>query len=136
MSEATKEMSINEIIKYLEEKSMIGHLGMAGHEVVVNKNVLRRAAEELKTLHETETNRRKLNILNQLEVTDWDCDSDSVIYVMVENSEHNRAILKSIGATEDDFKEMGEDDDLDITTFAFSRCKADFYKHGTGFGID
>lgn len=82
------------------------------------------------------SNQEKLNILNQLEVKDWDCDSNSLIYVVIENSEHNREVLRSIGATDEDFENMGEDDELDIALFAFEKCGADYYKHGEGFGID
>lgn len=81
--------------------------------------------------------RRKLDILNRLEVTDWDCDSESLIYVLVKNSELNKLQLRLIGATEEDIKEMAEcqDEDLDITTFAFDKCGADYYVHGRGFGV-
>lgn len=88
------------------------------------------------SLKEKEINRRKLNTLNQLQVTDWDCDSDSIVYVLVENIEQNKAIIISIGGTDSDLEEMGEDDNLDITTFAIERCKADFYVNGSGFGIE
>lgn len=82
------------------------------------------------------SNQEKLDILNQLEVADWDCDGDDLVYVIVENTEHNREVLKSIGATDEDFKQMGEDDDLNIALFAFEKCGANYFRFSEGFGID
>lgn len=80
----------------------------------------------------------KLKKINELEVVDWDCESGEVIYVHVEDTEKNRKLLSSLGATEDDFKNMEEglkeDGLLDISWFAFFKLNADWFMPEVGFG--
>ena len=80
----------------------------------------------------------KLKRLNELEVIDYDVDSDrTIIYIHIEDTASNRDVLKELGATDDDFKTMLEgledDNSLDITEFGFYKLKAGFWSVHTGF---
>lgn len=80
----------------------------------------------------------KLEKLNQLEVVDFDVDSDrTMIYIHVEETEENIQVLKELGATEKDFEVMKaslEDEKLlDICLFGFDNLKAGFWSRHTGF---
>lgn len=80
----------------------------------------------------------KLAVLNKIPVYDYSVSSGEVEYVTIENTEENRDILKSIGASEEDITGMTcgdpSSDDLDITFFAFNLCDAGWWSPNDGFG--
>ena len=82
---------------------------------------------------------KALEVLNKLEVVDYDIDSDrTIIYIHVWDDEDTRKTLKELGATEEDFEimtsEMEGSDCLDITEFAFYKLDADWWSFSKGFG--
>ena len=86
------------------------------------------------------SNEEKLAILNKLEVVDTDFDSDNtVIYIDVLNNEENMKVLRKLGATDEDLKIMCGDkldnEEIDISYFAFTKLDADFYNRVTGFKL-
>lgn len=78
----------------------------------------------------------KLKILNELTFIDWSISSGECEYVHVENNEENIEVLKELGANNEDIENMTYEDDpdiLDITTFAFDKCQANYFSVEKGF---
>lgn len=81
----------------------------------------------------------KLAILNEIDVIEDSCSNGECEYVLIENSDENREVLKELGADEADIENMKVLDNydvLDITWFAFNQLDAAWYEPGTGFSYD
>ena len=92
---------------------------------------------EVMLMKNKEDIRRKLNIINKIDVIEYDCDGCELIYVQVDDNENNRQILKNLGATEEDFNQMKEyEGSLRIEEFAIEKLGAEYYIHKLGFGIE
>ena len=79
----------------------------------------------------------KLSKLNKMKVIDYSISGGEVEYVAVENTEENRQILRDLGATEEDLRNMGIDEELlDISIFAFTKCDAFWWSSKEGFGYN
>ncbi|MGM9543775.1 MAG: hypothetical protein ACI3T9_02200 [Romboutsia timonensis] len=87
----------------------------------------------------TEEVSKKFEILNSMEVEDYDADEDGIIYIHVFDDEENRNKLKELGATEEDFEQMLEGMEgtecLDITLFGFEKLGADCWSSSEGFKL-
>lgn len=68
----------------------------------------------------------KLEILNGMEFVEIDGTSEDLIYVLVEDNEHNRKeISKIVSNPEQVFNDWGSNDNkIDITRLAFENCCA------------
>ena len=80
----------------------------------------------------------KITKLNEMKVVDWDVDGESLVYVFVEDNEKNRSLLSELGANQSDMEEMASAGSgfLNITSFAFDKCGADWYTPDEGFGTE
>ena len=80
----------------------------------------------------------KIAKLNEMKVVDWDVDGESLVYVFVEDNEKNRSLLSELGANQSDMEEMASAGSgfLNITSFAFDKCGADWYMSDEGFGTE
>lgn len=77
-----------------------------------------------------------LQVLSSMDIIESDCDGGELLYVLVENSEENVELLKSIRATEEDLKNMQGDEEsevLEISVFAFEKAGADVWSRKEGF---
>lgn len=77
----------------------------------------------------------KLEILNGMEFVEIDCTSEEsvyVLYVLVEDNEHNRKeIGKIVTNPEQVFNDWGSNDKtIDVTRMAFENCCAGGFKNG------
>lgn len=81
----------------------------------------------------------KIEKINEMEVVDWDVDGNELIYVTVADTEENRAILRDIGADEQDIENMYigiDESELDITEFVFNNTDATGWYSDRGFVIE
>lgn len=87
---------------------------------------------------ENDINLDNLDVLNNIEVTEWDCNGTDLVYVLIDNNKSNKTKLKQLGANDDDILKMAEcyDDSLDIKDFAFEKLGATCYQHGKGFLVN
>lgn len=81
------------------------------------------------------TDQEKLDILNNLYVTDEDCGGGEVVYVLVSYIQHNYEKLKLVVPDVDKYlSEYGDPDGtgeaIDISYAAFKYANADFYDKG------
>lgn len=78
----------------------------------------------------------ELKLLNSIEITDYSISSDEVEYIEIEDNENNIEILKSLGATDNDFENMRDcsDDSLEISEFAFRF--ANWFSPKDGFSLE
>lgn len=76
----------------------------------------------------------KLEILNGMKFIEVDSTSEDLIYVLVEDSKHNREeIGKILGNKKlviDEYKCNINDNTIDITRLAFENCCAGGFKNG------
>lgn len=76
----------------------------------------------------------KLDELNKLEVVESDFDGEEVVYINIDDTPENREILIELGATMEEIDDMQNGlEELDISTFAFEKCGANYYQCGIGF---
>ena len=76
----------------------------------------------------------KLNVINKIKVVDYSCSDGELEYVLIADTEKNKEILKTLGMTELDYKEMyPEDGALDITVFAVDKLGAVGWHREHGF---
>ncbi|MDK8182087.1 hypothetical protein [Paenibacillus sp. UMB4589-SE434] len=78
----------------------------------------------------------KLLVLNNMEVVETDGDGECLYYVLVLNSEENRAELKHLGFPDSELSECEGEDFIDISVFAFEQCGAEWYQSDLGGFID
>lgn len=66
------------------------------------------------------TNKEKKDLINSMEVIDSDSCDGEMLYVVVEDNEDNRTILKEVGLSDEQIEEMVvEDGEIDITSIGF-----------------
>ncbi|MFH5187134.1 hypothetical protein ACHHV8_36530 [Paenibacillus sp. TAB 01] len=73
----------------------------------------------------------KLNILNSLGLTEYDCHGGVLHYCMVENKPENIEKLQQIGVPLDDIKSMVSNDgtEIDIAKFVFTYGEAEWFSN-------
>lgn len=73
--------------------------------------------------------------LNKMEVVEVSASNYELEYILVEDNEYNSKILKGLGATKDDMKNMPVEEGLrDISTFAFE-LGIENLRYNKGFGF-
>ena len=78
----------------------------------------------------------KLKLLNEIEAVESSCCDGCCEYVLIDNSEENREVLKELGADEEDIVSMetlGDGKLIDITLFAFEVLGAEWFDSVNGF---
>ncbi|CAH1205764.1 hypothetical protein PAECIP111893_02412 [Paenibacillus plantiphilus] len=73
----------------------------------------------------------KINILNELFVTDWDTDGgEAVAYMYIENTQENVFRLLAIGVPEEEIADKTDFEGIEISSFVFSYGEAEYYQNG------
>lgn len=77
-----------------------------------------------------------LKLLNSIQIIDYSISTNEVEYIEVEDNEKNVEILKTLGATDDDFDTMrdGNEGSLEIMEFAFKF--ANWFSSKDGFSLE
>lgn len=75
----------------------------------------------------------KLEKLNLIPIEDFSASCGELEYIHIEDTEENRTILKGLGSTEEDLKEMASEGILDIMNFAWEKLGAEYWSQTDGF---
>jgi hypothetical protein len=84
---------------------------------------------------EDEQEMNKIDVLNSLEVLDYDANGGELEYLIVPNTEENRVKLLEIGTPSDELQDAITDDGegIDISMICFEYGGAKWFKPKSGF---
>lgn len=75
-----------------------------------------------------------LEKLNQISVVDFSISGGELEYVLIEDTEENRSMLREMGMSEEDEDYMVDDGEtIDIAYFAFNKLGATYWSSARGF---
>lgn len=81
-------------------------------------------------------NFEKVKLLNTLNVIDYDCSADEVVYILVELNQKTLSILNQILPDATSYiNKFSDDGSIDISLVAFQYCCADYWHQNSGFVI-
>ena len=76
----------------------------------------------------------KLEKLNQIPVIDFSISGGELEYVLIEDTEENRSILRDMGMSEEDeYYMINDGETIDIACFAFDTLGAKYWSSTRGF---
>jgi len=80
----------------------------------------------------------KLEILNSIQIEEYDADGSTLYYALVKNTDENRQKLLKIGVPAEEIVDMtGKDgEDIDISGFGFRYSNAVWYSLELGGWLD
>lgn len=73
--------------------------------------------------------KKKLDVLNKMEFTDFDSDGEQCLSVWVDNTESNKSLLRLLGATDGDLEDAFSDDgkSIDVSGVAWNYTSANYF---------
>lgn len=79
------------------------------------------------------SDRKKLLILNKMEVVDSSCCGGECEYVAVDDNYENRLLLRKMGLTDSNINKYIMDDMIEISIIAWEYTCANYWSPDTGF---